>query len=83
MKRKELPKPECGLGYTDSQLKTILGSRYEEFMLWMRGQTVAICGGRFYDHEISEYRNTGCGPHGVVVYSWDLERFLLGLPIID
>lgn len=83
MKRKELPAPECGLGYTDSQLKTILGSRYEEFIRWMRGQTVALCDGKRYDYEVNEYVNTGCGPHGVVVYSWDLERFIDGLPVID
>jgi hypothetical protein len=83
MERKELPEPECELGYTESQLKTILNSRYKEFMSWMSGQTMALCDGRAYDYELDLYRNTGCGPHGGVVYYWDLKRFLDGKPVVD
>lgn len=83
MKLKELPEPECELGYTDSQLKTILGSRYKEFMSWMSGQTVAICDGRVFNYEANRMQDSGCGPHGVVVYYWDLKRYLDGLPVVD
>jgi hypothetical protein len=78
-----LPDPECKLGYTDAQLHTILTSRYEEFWLWMRGQTFSSCDGRAYNHDKKEYEDTGCGPHGFVVYSWDLLRFLEGKPVVD
>lgn len=83
MKRKELPEPECLLGYTDSQLHDIMGSRYQEFSDWMSGQTMSICDGQAYDYEVDAYRNTGCGPHGVVVYYNDVLRFVLGLPVVD
>jgi len=83
MKTKKLPKPECSLGYTDFQLDEILGDRRREFSRWMRGQTVAVCDGREYDHANKVYVETGCGPHGVATYAWDLERFLDGRPIID
>jgi hypothetical protein len=73
-----IPKPECQLGYPESQLKEILGDRLEDFNLWMRGQTIAGCDGRRYDHDKKEYQPTGCGPHGYVIYSWDLERYLAG-----
>lgn len=80
---KELPQPECILGYPDGQLHELLGSRYDEFWKWMRGQTFTSCDGRAYDHETKEYRETGCGPHGFVVYYHDVKRFLEGLPVID
>lgn len=79
----ELPKPECALGYTHSQIEEILGQRTEEFWLWMSGQTVALCNGTKYDYQNKAMLDTGCGPHGGAVYPWDLQRFLDGLPIID
>ena len=67
-----IPKPACRYGYTEEQVEEIVGDRLEEFHVWFRGQTGAICdGGKFY--------NTGCGPHGAVVYAHDLERFLSGV----
>lgn len=84
MKKKlVMPVPECELGYTEEQVKSITGSRYTEFNYWMNGQTMAICDGRAYDHTLQVYKSTGCGPHGGIVYSGDVERFMLGLPIID
>lgn len=68
-----LPAPECELGYPAGQLAAILGSRKRAFDLWMRGQTAAICDGRSYNHGKREYQPTGCGPHGMVVYRWDVE----------
>lgn len=76
-------KPECQLGYTETQLDRILGDRRREFNAWMRGQTIAMCDGKKYNHEEKRYEDTGCGPHGLVVYSWDLQRFIFGLPVVD
>jgi hypothetical protein len=83
-KEPDLPDPECEAGYTVPQLHEILGDRFEAFEHWMRGQTMAICEGRRFVHETRTYREC-CGgqAHGVVVYPWDLKRFLEGKPIID
>lgn len=78
-----MPAPECELGYPDSQICSIMGERYNEFMRWMNGQTMALCDGRSYDYASQSYKLTGCGPHGGVVYSGDVQRFLEGHPIID
>lgn len=78
-----LPKPECALGYTHSQIEEILGQRTKEFWFWMSGQTMVLCDGKYYDHHLGKYLSTECGPHGGIVYPWDLQRFLDGLPIID
>jgi hypothetical protein len=44
----------------------------------MNGQTQTICDGREYNHEAKEYKPTACAdsPHGMVVYPWDLERYM-------
>lgn len=84
MKNKlNLPKPECQLGYSDTQIREITDSRYDEFTRWMRGQTMAICDGRYYSHEDKQYYEDGCGPHGTIVYYWDVVTFLEGHPITD
>ena len=74
---------ECELGYPEEQLARILGNRLREFHGWMFGQTMAICDGRRYDPGTDAYEPSGCGPHGFIVYPWDLGRFLDGLPVID
>lgn len=78
-------KQSCPQGLTHSDLDELLGDRREEFNRWMVGQTMSICDGRSYNHELREYELTECAdsPHGVVAYSWDVERFLAGLPVID
>jgi hypothetical protein len=85
--RRRLPDPSCPLGYTAEDIKAILVSdhRFLEFQKWMYGQTMSICDGLQYDRDKRDYRPTGCysRPHGAVVFPWDLERFLDGLPIID
>lgn len=79
-----LPKPECVSGYPIRQLEDILGDKFEEFMSWMRGQTMSLCKGKIYNHEIEEYEVTCNGvSHGPVVYRADLKRFLNKEPIID
>ena len=78
-----LPDPECQYGYTEEQLSTILGERIDAFNHWMRGQTMSICDGRRYDYDKGEYEDTGCGPHGVITYRWDVQRFIDGRPIVD
>lgn len=76
-----LPKPHCQLGYTEDQIKEIVID-LNGFYRWMEGQTMAVCDGRLYDHEKRCYVE-GCGPHGIIVYPHDLERYLQGLPVID
>jgi hypothetical protein len=78
-----LPEPICKYGYPTSQVDRIMGSRMKEFNNWMAGQTITMCDGREYDHAKKEYIESGCGPHGFVIYSWDVQRFLEGKPIID
>lgn len=79
----KLPKPSCELGYTLDQLEEILGNRYDEFLQWMYGQTIAICQGRKYNYDKKQYEATNCGPHGWAYYPWDLQRFLDGKPVVD
>ncbi len=81
----KLPDPECEGGYPWSQIDAIFDvdtvKRLEKFMA---GQTMMICEGRRYNHETGGYREA-CGgvPHGGVVYSWDLQRFVEGRKVID
>lgn len=80
---KELAEPECVMGYTDEQVTRIMGARLYDFRKWMRGQTGSICDGRAYNYEKGDYEPSGCGPHGYITYRQDVERFLLGLPVVD
>lgn len=75
--------PLCTLGYPEEQLREILGSRWDDFSRWFVGQTGGICEGREYDHDKREYRPTNCGPHGYVVYPWDVRNFLGGGRALD
>jgi hypothetical protein len=77
-----LPAPACQLGYTQTQLDAILID-VDHFGNWMRGQTMVICDGRYYDYDAKAYEDTGCGPHGAVVYAWDVTRYIEGGPIVD
>ena len=79
-----LPKPDCKNGYTADQLiKILTPSEMEAFSTYMRGQTMTLCEGRIWSHELEKYIPSNCGPHGPVVYTCDLERFLQGLPPLD
>ena len=64
----------CKYGYTEIEIAEIVDD-VEDFNHWMRGQTMAIC--------CASNLNPCAEEHGVVVYPWDLERYLCGLPIID
>lgn len=78
--------PECPIGYPLVQLERELGlQHFRRFMLWMNGQTMAICEGRAYNHETGEYEPDACAgfPHGTVAYKWDVQRWLVADPIID
>lgn len=66
-------KPWCKFGYTGEQIKEITGERHDDFIKWFYGQTGAICDGE-WPCSVS---------HGMVVYEWDVERFLRGGRIID
>jgi len=78
-----MPEAECTFGYTDEQVTRVMGARLYDFRKWMRGQTGGICDGMEWSYEKNEYEKTGCGPHGYVTYRQDVERFLLGLPMVD
>lgn len=81
-----LPPSSCPLGYTEADLKGLLGEiNFPIFRKWMYGQTMALCDGLYYDQIKGAYEKSGCyvHPHGAVVYGWDLERFLAGKPVID
>lgn len=71
-----IPTPPCWLGYPRDSVEQILAEDITHFDKWMRGQTVGICDGTRYNHDSQEVESTGCGPHGVVVYAHDLDRYL-------
>lgn len=78
--------PECPQGYPGSQLvREWTLDQCSLFLAWMIGQTSSVCDGRRYDHELRQYLPTECEhhPHGNVFYTWDVERFLAGYPVID
>lgn len=83
MKAKELPQPECALGYTLSQINDIMGEEIQAFWIWLSGQTVSVCDGKYYEQEFNAYLDTGCGPHGTVIYYHDVRNFLAGGPVLD
>lgn len=98
MREVNLPESSCPYGYTYDDLEKILGHRLKAFWKWMTGQTMMLCDGRTYSHETHQYSTTACsnmlpgmpvtveeacGGHGGIVYPWDLERFMRGLPVID
>lgn len=71
-KRLNLPAPECVYGFTEPQVREIMGDRLDRFHWWMRGQTISGCQGEKCERA-----------HGGVVYEHDLVRFLDGRPIVD
>lgn len=77
-----MPKPKCQLGYTRAEVEEIVGNM-TSFDRWFRGQAGAICDGRRYDHDKQEYEPTGCGPHGLIYYTWDVEQYMKGQPPLD
>ena len=83
----KLVEPECRLGYPLEQVKKIVGDNWPDFDEWIRGQTCGVCDGQLYDHQTKSYVPTLCGPHGVVVYPYDLKHFVfdggLEAPIYD
>jgi hypothetical protein len=82
-KKIELPGPNCEIGYSEDLLEEVLGERYPEFKKWMVGQTGGICDGSRFDAENNRMVASGCGPHGFTSYSWDVQRFLDGRPVVD
>lgn len=78
---KAFPDPDCESGYSLYFLEeTMPLDAFDDFMIWMNGQTMCICDGRRYSHEDKQYYETGCGPHGAVAYSWDVHRWLGLIP---
>ena len=61
------------LGYTISDIKEVLSpKKFAEFERWMRGQTVGI-----YKREDLFQRKA------LLIYRYNFERFLEGLPVLD
>ena len=81
--RVKLPNPECEWGYTEVQIEQIC-SVPEDFRKWMYGQTMALCEGRKYNYDTQEYEES-CGgvAHGMIVYPWDLVRYIECRPVVD
>ena len=81
----EILPPACPLGYTREQVEQITAEGLTDFDYWMRGQTVAVWDGRRFNYDTHEYEPTECGatPHGLVVYPWDLTRFIRGGGVLD
>lgn len=76
---KTFPHPVCPGGYPWGQIEQILDEEtFREFKFWMSGQTMMLCDGRKYNHELRVYETDECAetPHGGVVYPYDLHRFL-------
>lgn len=83
-KRLSIPAPACVMGYPQAQLCTFMSHAQEkDFLQWMVGQTVGVCDGRRYDHDTKTFSETGCGPHGTVVYAHDLMDWFAGKPVTD
>ena len=77
--------PSCPLGYTQSDIRALLGDGEGLFMTWMNGQTFALCHGYYYDHDLEINLHSACAenPHGPVYYTWDVQRFINGRKIVD
>ena len=71
------PTPDCIWGYTSAQVSALV-SDLGDFHSWMRGQTDAICDGRYFDYDERTTKPSGCGPHGPVYYADDVQRYLSG-----
>jgi hypothetical protein len=72
------------MGMTSDDLKQCFSEEgLKRLYHWMRGQTGAICEGREWDYATSDYIDTDCGPHGMVIYRHDVQRFIDGEPVID
>ncbi len=79
----ELP-ASCKHGMTSDDLKSVFThDELTDLFAWMTGQTGAICEGREWDYTLSDYIDSDCGPHGMVVYRHDVTRYLAGLPVVD
>lgn len=79
------PRKSCPMGHTRDDLEHIFGERLPSFQAWMNGQTGSVCDGRFYNYETRGYEPSPCvdHPHGLVIYSSDVKRYIAGLPIMD
>lgn len=75
--------PKCHYGYPVSQLRDELDAdTFTALNEWMRGQTMTLCNGTVYNHNIGRDEPSGCAC-GPVYYRWDVERFFSGLPVVD
>lgn len=75
---------ECPMGYPLDELRVHMGAvPFLHLSQWLTGQTMMLCDGQRYDHDLGSYVK-GCDvAHGPVVYAWDYKRWIEGGPIID
>lgn len=81
-----MPRPNCPIGYPDSQLRKIFSpEQHKDFLHWMIGQTFSSCDGRVLDREAGKMIDSECtgDPHGFVYYVHDVRNFLAGGPVTD
>lgn len=81
----DLPEPDCPHGYPLEQLEEEMSSeQFHKFLRWVYGQTVLICNGEVYDHDIKKYGRSDCfdSPHGSVAYVWDVAQFMRGVETV-
>jgi hypothetical protein len=81
----ELPEPECEGGYPLHQLETVMDdSQFSRLQRFLYGQTMMWCSGSAYNYDLGSYEQA-CGgvAHGTVIYTHDVERFLLGVGVGD
>lgn len=89
MRYEDLPAPDCPMGYTEEQVRAIMGEDIESFLRWMNGQTICKCEGWAYNHDTKQHEADACinDPHGWITYASDLRRFVRGggerTPILD
>lgn len=77
--------PQCDYGYTLTQLQESLDAvTFKHLNEWLYGQTAMWCSGSVYNHDLGSYEQA-CGgvAHGTVIYTHDVDRFLLGVGVVD
>lgn len=71
------PEYRCEYGIPVTWFREALSpEEFDALLAWQAGATGAICTGERYDHALGANIDTGCGPHGLVFYRHNIERFL-------
>lgn len=74
----------CRMGIPIEDLRRVLPpAQFDSLFDYLDGQTMALCDGWQYNYETNATEDSGCGPHGGVVYVRDVRRWAAGLPVDD